>query len=164
MTADDPQVTIESAAGPLTVRWDLERLRTREADADTPLWEMEGTPPPGTILRVLSAAFEDGRALVVAGLRPVEAEHDAERLGALVIEPDGDPEEVAETLISTEYDSDGLPRRLGLEVQRTGEAFPLRVAADRESLGDAVDGRSVVGLRLGLGGIAGRGLLETISR
>jgi hypothetical protein len=164
MAADGPQVTLEAEDGPLTVRWDLDRIRTREGGGETPLWELEGTPPPGTILRVLSASFEDGRALVLAGLRPIEAEHDAERLAALVIEPEGEQAEVAETLISTEYDPNGLPRRLGLEVQRAGDQIPLRVAADREALSDAVDGRSVVGLRLGLGGVAGRGLLETIAR
>jgi hypothetical protein len=164
MAAEAPQVTLEGDDGALTVRWDLDRLRTRQGGGDAPLWELEGSPPPGTILRVLSATFEDGRALVLAGLRPIEAEHDAERLAALVIEPEGEQGEVSETLISTEYDSSGLPRRLGLEVQRAGDQVPLRVAADRETLGDAVDGRSVVGLRLGLGGIAGRGLLETVSR
>ena len=163
MTAERLQVTIEGEEEPLTVRWDLERLRAREDGGTTPLWELEGSPAPGTILRVLSALFEDGRALLLAGVRPIEAEHDAERLAAVVVEPEGEGGEASETLISTEYDENGLPRRLGLEVYR-GDQVPLRVAADREALGDAVDGRSVVALRLALGGVAGRGLLETIPR
>jgi len=163
VATEQPQVTIAGEA-PLTVRWDLDRLRARDDGGTTPLWELEGTPPPDTILRVLSATFEDGRVLLVAGLRAIAAEHDAELLVALVVEPEGEHCEATETLISTEYDENGLPRRLGLEVYRADDQLPLRVAADREALGDAVDGRSVVGLRLAIDGVAGRGLLETIAR
>jgi hypothetical protein len=157
-------VTLEADGHTVTVTWDLARIRSRESGGQTPVWQADGEPGPGTILRVLSATFDDGRVLALAGLRPIEAEHDAERLGTLLVEPDGGTTEAEETLISTEYDEQGLPRRLGLEIYRAGDALPARIAADREALGDAVDGRSVIALRLSVGGVAGRGLLETVTR
>ena len=164
MAAEQPLVRLGGGEGTLAVAWDLERLRTREQGGSAPIWQLEGTPPVGTILRVLSASFEDGRALCIAGLRAADAEHDSEELEALLIGVDGEQAEPAEALVSTEYDSQGVARRMGLELLRTGDSVPLRVAADREALGDAVDGRAVVGLRMALDGVPGRGLLETIHR
>ena len=72
-----------------------------------------------------------------------------------------------ETLLSVEYDADGLPRRAGLELYRSEGSIPLRVAGnatatDRDAQG-ALE-RTSASLELRLTGSAGRGRLDLLRR
>ena len=116
-------------------------------------------------LRLVSAAFQDGRALAVAALRPRGAAgHDADSVAHHLVEA-GEPVELTNALLSTEYDADGLPKRIGLELWAEDESPPLRVAADREgqveARGDGVR-REVARMAFRLAGTSGAGLYEVV--
>jgi hypothetical protein len=116
-------------------------------------------------LRLVSAVFEDGRALAVAALRHRGSPgHDADSIAHHLVDA-GEPLELTEVLLSTEYDADGLPRRIGLELWLEGDAPPLRVAADRkgevEVTGDGVR-RDTALMAFRLEGTVGAGLYEVL--
>jgi hypothetical protein len=116
-------------------------------------------------LRLVSAVFEDGRTLAVAALRPRGAPgHDADSVGHHFVEA-GEPVDLVDALLSTEYDADGLPRRIGLELWAEDDTPPARVAADRkgeaEVSGDGVR-REVALMSFRLEGTGGIGLYEVL--
>jgi hypothetical protein len=146
-------------------------LATLAADAPSfpppSAWTLEGKIDweEAEAVRLLAAAFEDGRALAMAAVRPRGAPgHDAESVVSRLIE-EGESVVVGETLLSTEYDAEGLPRRLGLELWIDAETPPLRVAGDREGEPqlEALEVRrqsTPMGLRVD--GVDGRGVYEVL--
>jgi hypothetical protein len=146
--------------GGIALEWDLEALRALAGDDPERPWRLDGEPGWEEVeaLRVISAAFEDGRALALASLLAAGAAGHGEALvGAALVDPEGAVAEIAEALVSTEYDAEGRPRRLGLELYPNPDSVPLRIAADRRQ----AEGERVA-LDLRLDGTAGRGLLETV--
>jgi hypothetical protein len=85
--------------------------------------------PPSIVRRSIGIVFADGGLLALSALRPSGAGgHGEEELTAVLCDPDGAPIEVAETLLSTEYGSDGVQRRATLELWPDGDGHPLRGA------------------------------------
>ena len=119
-------------------------------------------------LRVASAAFEDGMALGLAGLRaPGATGHDAERVRATLFRPGADPIDVLETLVSTQFDAGGSVRRLGIEIYETEESAPLRIAADlSDSQTREADGirTEATAMEFRADGVTGAGLHEFLTR
>lgn len=155
---------LEPAPG-LRVRW----LEAPGADPDPtrPAWELDGALRPGfSALRVLSAALEDGSSLLLAAARACDAAgHDGEVAAAVLMSGDGEAVELDEILISTQYGRDGAVRRLGLELYRPDEAYPLRAAADAlatESHEEEDARRDVATMSFRLDGKAGTALHELI--
>lgn len=123
-------------------------------EPEPPAWRIEGElEPRHSALRVLAAALADGSLLVLAAARPADAsDHEAESVRALVVGAGGEREEIEEALVSTEYGADGRIRRVGLELYRPDEDYPLRAAGDAtasERLAGARPGdRSLLDFRL----------------
>jgi hypothetical protein len=80
--------------------------------------------------RSIGIVFSDGGLLALSAMRgPGSNEHGEEQVAAVICGPDGAPVEVSETLLSTEYGSDGVQRRATLELWTDGdEGQPLRGA------------------------------------
>jgi hypothetical protein len=87
--------------------------------------------------RSIGIVFADGGLLALSAVRPDKAEgHGEEEVAAILCDPDGAPIEVSETLLSTEYGSDGVQRRATLELWVDDEARqPLRGAGTLISAG-----------------------------
>jgi hypothetical protein len=117
-------------------------------------------------LRVISAAFEDGKLLALAAIRPAGAEgHGEESVGGVIVQSDGSRAELVAALISAEYDSEGVPQRIGLELYTEPDEVPLRGAGDRAPEGlERGNGSYVVPMAFRLEGTPGTGLLERLSR
>lgn len=118
----------------LIVHWDEEALEAL-ADAsgepaDRP-WHLHGAPSSdSSALRVLSARLDNGSLLLIAALRPSDADgHDAERPSGLMFDGEG-LRETHEVLLSTEYDGHGSPRRISLEIYPEEDSYPVRAAGD----------------------------------
>jgi hypothetical protein len=115
-------------------------------------------------LRVITASFGD-TAMAIAIARPTGAAgSDADRVAAIRLTPAGS-ERAEQALVSTEYDSGGAVRRIGVELwPESGVAS--RVAADRsgELVAGAADGlrREVTPMAFRLDGEAGTGLHELV--
>jgi hypothetical protein len=152
-------------SGSLELAWDRSAAESLAA-AESP-WRIEGELdwPATEGLRLVSAVFEDGRALALAALRPHGAPgHDRDST-AYRLEESGEPVDLVDALLSTEYDADGLPRRIGIELWAEAESPPLRVAADREG-GVDVGGngirRAVARMSFRLEGAGGTGTYELL--
>ncbi len=80
--------------------------------------------------RSIGIVFSDGGLLALSAVRPPASnDHGDERVTTVLCDPDGAPIEVSETLLSTEYGADGVPRRASLELWVDGEeGQPLRGA------------------------------------
>ncbi len=139
MTEAEPvPVTIQGLAAGESLRlaWDravAASLRD-EPEGRRSAWRLDGELDwqRAESLRLVHAVFENGRALAIAALRPQEAAgHDGDSVAAH-FEESGEPLVLSEALLSTEYDADGLPRRIGVELWVEPDSPPLRVAADRE--------------------------------
>jgi len=79
--------------------------------------------------RSIGVVFADGGLLALSALRPANSSgHGEEEIAVVLCDPDGAPIEVAETLLSTEYGSDGVQRRATLELWPDGDGQPLRGA------------------------------------
>jgi hypothetical protein len=169
-TADPIILELETSPGASArIEWDPERLRAlRSPRIETGCWRLGGEPDWSAVsaLRVISAAFEDGRLLALAAIRPAGAEgHGEESVGGVIVQPDGSRAELASALISAEYDAEGVPRRIGLELYTDPEEAPLRGAGDR--LPERIErgnGSHVVPMDFRLEGTPGTGLLERLSR
>jgi hypothetical protein len=112
---------------PLRLAWDRGSAESLAAagtgEGRRSPWRLEGELDAGADaeLRLISAAFDDGRALALAALRPRGAAgHDLDSV-AQHLEESGRPIVVGEALLSTEYDAEGLssgpirsPPRCGL--------------------------------------------------
>jgi hypothetical protein len=114
-------------------------------------------------IRLVSALFEDGGALGLAALRPQGAHgHGEDVVVARLADAEGEQEVTAEALVSVEYDAEGAPRRLGLELWMDPDSAPLRVAADRAPETAPQTGRESVSMRFRLDGVSGAGLYEIL--
>jgi len=170
--ADAEAIALDVAPDGARVEWDPDRLTALATPAPgqpaEPVWRLDVEPDWATIesLRLISAAFDDGRLLAVVALRPPDAEgHDETDVRGALVQANGEVVELAEALLSTEYDADGAPTRIGLELYTYADAIPLRVAADRA--GDDsphADGRRAIPMSFRLEGTSGAGLLEVVSR
>jgi hypothetical protein len=82
------------------------------------------------VRRSIGIAFSDGGLLALSAVRPPGADgHGDERVATVLCSADGAPVEVSETLLSTEYDADGVQRRATLELWLDDEDDqPLRGA------------------------------------
>jgi hypothetical protein len=73
--------------------------------------------------------------------------------------------ELVDALLSTEYDADGLPRRIGVELWAEPDSPPARVAASREG-NVHVDGngirRELTRMSFRLEGCGGTGTYELL--
>ncbi len=151
---------VDLGAG-LRVEWDRDAVRELAhgvEDAERP-WRISGEPEPAGIVlvRVLAAGFDDGTAIGVAAVQPAGAAgHGDEVVRAVLARAEATPEQMHETLLSTEYDREGRVRRAGLELYPTEASMPLRAAADREP-GDSSE---LVPMRFRLDGVEGRGSYE----
>jgi hypothetical protein len=162
-------VELATPAAPLGIAWRPEALRAlgdAGADAERP-WSLEGEVDwEGTaMLRIVSAAFEDGSLLGVAAFRPEGVQgHGDEAVSAILVREGGEPEPLRSALVSTEYGPDGLPRRIGLELRGDPETAPVRVAADRRGeVRTAGDGaRQVAAMEFRMEGTRGAGLCEIV--
>lgn len=158
---------------PLRLEWALDAMGAmggRSSPFALPApWRAEhGLQLDEARLRVVSAAFEDGMALGLAGLRPPGATgHDAERLSATLFRPGADPIVILEALVSTQFDAEGSVSRLGIEVYETEDSAPLRIAADvGESQTREADGirNEAVAMEFRVEGFTGSGLHEFLTR
>lgn len=161
----DP-IALELAPGARVI-WDLEAVRrlapAGAAEAES-LWTLEGELEGFTLLRVLSAAFEDGRALLLAAARPIGARgHGEEVIAATVVGSRG-PQTVEEPLLSTEYAEDGSPRRITVELWLKDEDYPLRGAGEATAVARQTDDEGIeragAALRMRLDGATGAGAYE----
>ncbi len=155
----------------LYFEWNPESLAHlgEEPSGPTP-WQLDGELDWDEIelIRVLSARFEDHRLLGVAALRPAGSEgHGQEVVVAVMVDAEGNASGFDETLLSVEYDADGLPRRAGLELYRSEGSIPLRVAGNATATDRGVQGaleRTSASLELRLTGSDGRGRLDLLRR
>jgi hypothetical protein len=120
------------------VEWDLDAISRGDGErafSITPPLE----PSRWELARMLSAAFDDGVLLALAALRPVGAHGHGEEAVAGVVVRDSEPVVADEALLSVEYDPDGTPRRVGVEIYERPDSLPLRMAGDRENAAPASD-------------------------
>jgi hypothetical protein len=170
MANAEPVALTLAAAGDgdgVRLTWRPDALEGSEARQGASPWDLEEGIDwkRAEALRLVSAVFDDGRKLAVAALRPrAAAGHDADSVASHLVQ-EGEPVTVTEALVSTEYDADGLPRRVGLELWTHAEPAPLRVAGDREGApelsGQGVR-RQATRMSFRLEGEVGRGLYEIV--
>jgi hypothetical protein len=145
------------------VEFDLDRIRSVARGADDAAWRLGTALDPSRVsaVRVVSAAFDDGRLLAVAASRPAGAQgHGEESVGGALVDPEGSVVELADVLLSTEYDSQGHPARIGLELYVDLDASPLRVAADRTEQAAAGGADRSTEMSFRMEGVSGTGRLE----
>lgn len=168
------RVAVELATpgeGRVAVEWDAAALAELQPGV-TPergLWRLSGELDWDRLncLRVLSGRLEDGRRLAIASLRPAGTVGHAEDLHAGLIGSGSELETLREVLFSTEYDADGRPRRIGLELLAGASGLPLRVAGEARETSSSSDGglsRERICLELRLGEASGPALLEVLRR
>jgi hypothetical protein len=169
--ASADSIALDLGTNGTSVEWAADGVRALGAADPSappdPVWRLDGELDWDAVdsLRVVSAAFEDGRLLALVAVLPTGAAgHDEAVLRGALVEPDGEVLELAEALLSMEYAADGSPSRIGLELYTDPEAVPLRVAADREQAEAAAKGaRAVIPMTFRMEGARGAGLLELVS-
>ena len=142
----------------------------REGDAQDALasqWELESEPDWQRLegIRLVSARFDDGAALGLAAARPRAARgHGDDVAVARVVDAEGLETATSDALVSVEYDAEGRPRRLGIELWADPDSAPLRVAADRDEASEApgASGRDAVAMSFRRDGVTGSGLYEVV--
>lgn len=160
----------DPAGDSLRISWDGEALANLDpgARAESPPWALAGELDWDEIaaLRMLSARLPDGRLIAIVALRPVAATgHGDEVMTGAVARADGF-EGLEQTLLSTEYDAEGLPRRVGLELYPEERGMPMRVAGEVTDTAVAEHGgvrRLSALLTLRSAGMAGVGVLDVLS-
>lgn len=164
------ELSLTPAQG-LRVAWDratVAALPTADGEPEAG-WRLEGSLDPGfSTLRVVSGATAEGSLLLLCAARPSgAAHHDEESVAALLVGPDGEVQIFDEPLLSTEYAADGSIRRLGLELYKPGDDYPVRGAGDAiHTSSHEGDGerRRVAQLSFRLDGSEGVALYEIIQR
>ncbi|CAN5455195.1 hypothetical protein BH10ACT11_BH10ACT11_05050 [soil metagenome] len=134
----DRKLKLEIAEN-VIVHWDedaLEAISESDGSLAARPWHLHGEPPAGaSAMRVLSARLDNGSLLLIAALRPEDADgHDAEQPSGLMLDGDG-LRETYEVLLSTEYDRAGSPRRVSLEIYPEEDSYPVRAAGDTVAVG-----------------------------
>jgi hypothetical protein len=159
-SAETPPITLEVPGGAGRLRLDCD-------PGGQPAWQLEGAIDWGTVegLRLIFAAFEDGRALALAALRPSGATgHDRDSV-AVHLTDSGEPVPLTEALVSTEYDAESLPRRVGVELWAEPDSPPMRLAGDRQGkveVGSGEPRREAVRMSFRLEGVDGAGTYELL--
>jgi hypothetical protein len=152
----------------LGFEWDAERLASLQPDATAaPVWRLAGELDWDEVerVRVLSARLADGRLLVLAAVQPAGSEGHGDEFVAGLLGTPGAFTQLDEALISTEYGSDDLPRRVGLELYREPSGLPIRLAADVSGTArDANSGIERISAALSLRGDGGAGALDQLTR
>jgi hypothetical protein len=156
-----------SPAEGLTVAWDRAAVAAlAKPDGGDAPWRLEGELSPRFgALRVISGATRDGALLVLCAARPERASnHDEELVTAIVVTPEGEAQQIEEALVSTQYAADGSIRRLGLELYKAGDDYPVRGAGDATSATPASGegGSDVAELDFRLDGSAGTARYEIL--
>ena len=176
--SDAERIAVELDLGEerrLAIEWDRDAVASLASgpegadDGSAVPWratpEIEWGPVTG--LRVLTAGFEDGTLLAYAAARPAGTEAHGDEISAAVLaRSDGEPQRLAEVLLSTEYGADGRARRIGAELYGEPDAYPMRLAADTirsfRATSDDAD-RAVAVVEARLDGAAGLGIYELLS-
>ncbi len=170
MAAEPGAIVLEAPPGewPLRVVWDPALAPGAPGDGARSAWRAETDLDweRTEALLLVSALFEDGQALALAGLRPRGARgHDHDQV-LYRLESSGDPVAVTEALMSSEYDADGHLRRIGVELWIDPSSPPLRLAADRRGEVEVheEDGvrREVTAMSFRLDGTSGAGACELL--
>jgi hypothetical protein len=154
----------------LRFEWAADELASfdPEPSADQPVWRLGGELDWDEIeaVRVVSARLDDGRLLAIVALRPPDAEGHGDELvvGAMGAGTD-DFAQLHETLLSTEYGADGLPRRIGAELYPSETSIPIRVAGESTASASFDSGgvqRTSASLKLRSAGATGTGALDIL--
>jgi hypothetical protein len=155
----------------LRLTWNGEPLESG-GDADTghataSPWQIDGEIDwkHAEAVRLVSATFEEGQALALVAMRPRGTAGHGDDSVASHLTIDDEPVPIAQALLSTEYDVEGLPRRVGIELSLDPAATPLRVAGDREGpveIGGEGVRREAVRMGFRLQGTTGTGLYEVL--
>jgi hypothetical protein len=169
MASPEPAVvSIELAAGAEPIRLRLDTPTDADkGDHPVPRWTLESEPDWDGLegIRLVSAGFDDGGALAFAAVRPRAAPgHGDDIAVARFIDAEDEETTTSDALLSVEYDAEGVPRRIGLEVWPEPDSAPLRVAANRDDDVDPrpANGREVVPMTFRLDGTSGAGLYEVL--
>jgi hypothetical protein len=157
------ELTLAPAAG-LGVAWDVAAVRALATGGppEQPVWRLDGDLGDGfTELRVVSGATTEGAVLLLCAARPTgAAHHDEDAVAAVLVPAAGrEPEAIEEALVSTEYTADGSIRRLGLELYKRDDDYPVRGAGDVTS---TVPADTVAELAFRLDGGSGTALYEIV--
>ena len=159
-------IAVELGGGETTrLRWAPRTADDGNGAAPPSPWELDSEPDWRRLdsIRLVSALFDDGGALGFAAIRPRGARgHDEDIAVTRLVDSDGEAREMSEALLSVEYDAEGGPRRLGLELWTDPDSSPLRVAADRAGEAGPQGGREAVPMRFRLDGVGGAGLYEVV--
>jgi hypothetical protein len=153
----------------LRFEWAADELASFDPQpaGEQPVWRLGGELDWDEIeaVRVLSARLDDGRLLAIVALRGAGGEGHGDDL---VIGAMGSTEDFAqlhETLLSTEYGADGLPRRIGLELYPSEASIPIRVAGESTASASVDTGgvrRTSAALQLRSVGATGTGALDIL--
>ncbi len=161
----------DPAGEALRIAWDAGALSSldHEAAERDPAWSIAGEVDWDQVssLRLLSARLADQRLIAIVALRPAAAEgHGDEVVAGAVGNAEGF-DQLEQALLSTEYDPQGLPRRVGLELRSEHGGLALRVAGEitATALSD-IGGvrRLAAGLTLRSAGATGVGVLDVLRR
>lgn len=147
------------------LRWAPRPADDGDGAAPPSPWELDSAPDWGRLdsIRLVSALFDDGCALGLAALRPRGARgHDEDVVIARLVDAEGEQMATSEALVSLEYDADGVPRRLGLELWTDPDSPPLRIAADRADQASATGEHESVPMRFRRDGTGGAGRYEIL--
>lgn len=139
------------------------------ADGGAAGWQLVGQVDWDELeaIKVLSAQLDDGRILALAAVRPVGADgHEGEAIAGVVGTADG-LQGFVELRLSAQYDEQGSPVRIGLELYSEDQRQILRAAGDAiESSSELEGGIRHLRTRLDfrLDGTSGAGTYEVLAR
>jgi hypothetical protein len=159
----------DPAGEALRIAWDGEALSSLDQEAPERDQALVAEPRREQVssLRLLSARLGDERLIAIVALRPAAAEgHGDEVVAGAVGNAEGF-EQLEQALLSTEYDPQGLPRRVGLELRSERGGLALRVAGEITATALSDSGgvrRLAAGLTLRSAGATGVGVLDVLRR
>jgi hypothetical protein len=160
----------DPAGDSLRISWDTEALGRLDpgTDGSAPPWALAGELDWDEIasLRMLSARLADERLVVIVALRPASASGHGDEVLAGAVATAAGVDRLDQTLLSTEYDPEGLPRRVGLELYPEQGGLPLRVAGEVTATALSETGgvrRLSAALTLRSAGAGGVGVLDVLS-
>jgi hypothetical protein len=167
--ADSIEIAFQGPSGEaVRFEWDEDALATVGADPGRdPVWRLGGELDWDEVelVRLLSARLGDGRLLAIAALRPAGAEGHGDEVVSGALGQPGTADPLEEVLLSTEYGPDGLPRRVGLELQEPGAELSTRLAAGVDSAARSASNRvERVAAALTFHGPGGLGVLDVLRR
>jgi hypothetical protein len=131
----------EPSAAACAVRATIRDGGEHRLDCDGHVARWSSDPTDGTsVFRFLALPGPDRSLLVAAAARPDGADtHGDEGVAAWRLDPEGDANAFGESLLSTQYDGDGVQVRAGLELWRTQPETPPLRAAGRVLHGTALE-------------------------